>query len=351
MSAFHINRQHSKKRSFGFIKVLALLFVLISGLIFGLLIWYQANLSPVSNSNEEILVTVEEGASAVEIGALLESKGLIRSETAFNIYTRLSDQRNKMQAGGYKMSPSLSTEEIVSKLVSGDVATDLFTILPAQRLDQIRAAFVKAGFSVNEINEGLDPDNYSGHPALIGKPKANNLEGYLYPNSYQKTQSTTVFEIVNSALDEMAEALKSDFLVEYEKNGLNTFEAVTIASIVEREVSNPDERAIVAQVFLKRYREGISLGSDPTALYGAILFGIEPSVSADTPYNTRIYAGLPPGPINNVSITSLEAVAYPADTDYLFFVSGDDGKTYFSNTLSEHEALTAEHCIELCQSY
>jgi UPF0755 protein len=307
--------------------------ILIAGLVFGALVWYQNNLEPVSDSNEEVLVTILIGASTTEIGELLESKGLIRSETSFNIYTRLNDFRGKIQAGGYKLSPSLSTKEIVDKLVSGDVATDLFTILPAQRIDQIRAAFIKAGFSETEVNDALNARNYNGHPALEDKPLSSNLEGYLYPDSYQKTTTTTAKEIVQSALDETAEALTDELKAEFKQEGLNMYEAVTLASIIEREVNNAEDRAMVAQVFLKRYREGISLGSDPTALYGALLFDLEPSVFADTPYNTRLYEGLPPGPINNVSTESLRALAFPASTNYLFFVSGDDGKTYFSNTL------------------
>jgi UPF0755 protein len=351
MAAFHINRQQAHKKRFSFIKLLFIVVFLLAALIAGTLIWYQNSLEPVSDSTEEVVVTIEVGATTSDIAMLLENKGLIRSETSFSIYTRFNDFRGKMQAGGYKISPSLSTQEIVNKLVSGDVATDLFTILPAQRIDQVRAAFVSDGYTVDEINTALDAENYEGHPALEGKPAESNLEGYLYPNSYQKTETTAAEEIVRSALDEMAEALSPEIKAEFEKKNLSTFEAITLASIVEREVNNSADRAIVAQVFLKRYQEGISLGSDPTALYGALLFGLEPTVFTDTPYNTRIYTGLPPGPINNVSTASLMALAYPADTDYLFFVSGDDGKTYFSNTLSEHEALTAEHCIELCNSY
>jgi UPF0755 protein len=351
MAAFHINRQKPRKKRFSFFIFSAILILIITVATFVGLILYQRSLAPVSNSNEDILVTIEVGATTAEIGQLLEDKGVIRSETAFTIYTRLNDFRGKIQAGGYKLKPSQSTQEIVDKLVSGDVATDLFTILPAQRIDQIRAAFIDAGFSVTETTQALNAKNHEGHPALVSKPKEANLEGYLYPDSYQKTETTTAQEIVTAALDEMAKALTPALIQEYEKYGLNPYQAVTMASIVEREVSNQEDRSIVAQVFLKRYQEGISLGSDPTALYGALLFGVEPSVFADTPYNTRIYTGLPPGPINNVSVASLIALASPANTDYLFFVSGDDGKTYFSNTLSEHEALTEKHCVELCRSY
>lgn len=350
MTAFHIHRQHGQKKS----KIWLLFFVpfvlfFLSALfLYGL---YVSNLQPVSDVTNEVVVTVPVGATASEIGDLLEDSGVIRSAVSFEIYTRLNSYRGKLLAGGYKFSPSQSVPNIVEQLVSGKVATDLFTILPAQRLDQIKASFVSAGYSQSEVQEAFKPINYADHPALEGKPVDANLEGYLYPDSYQKTEQTTVQQIIKASLDEMADTLTAQLKTQFEAQGLSPFEAITIASIVEREVSNNDERAIVAQVFLKRYKEGIMLGSDPTALYGALLVGIEPSVRADTPYNTRLYAGLPPGPINNVSASSLQAVASPADTDYLFFVSGDDGKTYFSKTLAEHESLTSQHCIELCKSY
>jgi UPF0755 protein len=350
MTAFHIHRQHTKKRSKLWLLLLSP-FVIVAVAIVVSVGWYKSSLQPVSDSKEEVIVTVQVGATAPQIGDILDDKGLIQSSLSFDIYTRINNYRDKLQAGGYKFSPSQSVEQIVNQLVTGAVATDLFTILPAQRIDQVRAAFVSAGYSVDEVDKALNPSNYAGHPALVGKPENANLEGYLYPDSYQKTNTTTVEQIIEASLDEMADALTPELLASYQEAGLSPFEAITIASIVEREVNNTDDRLIVAQVFLKRYREGMMLGSDPTALYGALLAGIEPSVFADTPYNTRLYTGLPPGPINNISSMSLQAVANPGDTDYLFFVSGDDGKTYFSNTLAEHEALTAQHCIELCKSY
>ena len=257
-----------------------------------------------------------------------------------------------VQAGSYSLSPQMTVQEIVDILVSGKVNTELVTILPAQRLEQIEESFLEAGYSSQEVIEALDPDNYSGHPVLVDKPPVATLEGYLYPESFQVTESTPLQAVIEQSLDQLDEAFTDEVKESLRvRHGLTLHEAIILASIVEREVSNPADRTKVAQVFLKRYKENISLGSDPTALYGALLFGIEPSVFADTPYNTRLYAGLPPGPINNVSADSLRAVAFPASTDFLFFVSGDDGNTYFSNTQAEHEALTAEHCIELCRSY
>lgn len=114
-------------------------------------------------------------------------------------------------------------------------------------------------------------------------------------------------------------------------------------------MSKEDDRPLVAQVFLRRLQVGMPLGSDPTAFYGAIIAGQEPSLPYDSPYNTRMHGGIPPGPISNVAEGSLRAVAFPADTDYLYFVAGDDGTTHFSRTLKEHEELTRKFCTELCR--
>jgi len=351
MSVFRYNEQLKVRRSKKWFLILPLLFILlIGGSGTG---WYSLNIKPLNPSDTALrTVTVDEGATENTISSKLEQEGIIRSPVAYRLYVRLNGAQGQMQAGGYELSAAMSVAQIVDRLTKGEVAIELLTILPAQRLDQIEEAFSEAGYSDEDIEEALNSDNYKNHPALIDKPVLASLEGYLYPESFQKTPTTPLRSIVELSLDETALLFDDKIKADLQTNhGLDLHQAVIMASIVEREVSNPDDRTKVAQVFLKRYKEGISLGSDPTALFGALLFGIEPGVSADTPYNTRLYAGLPPGPINNISAESLRAVAYPADTDFLFFVSGDDGNTYFSNTLAQHEALAAEHCIELCRSY
>ena len=117
---------------------------------------------------------------------------------------------------------------------------------------------------------------------------------------------------------------------------------------VEKEVPKAEDRKIVAQIFLKRLAEGTPLGSDATYYYASAVYGGEPFPDLDSPYNTRMYAGLPPGPINTVSKTALEAVAYPSDTDYLFFVTGDDGVNHYTKTSAEHEQATRLYCKVSC---
>src|SRR5262249_5328923 len=138
--------------------------------------------------------------------------------------------------------------------------------------------------------------------------------------------------------------LRSAFAAE----GLSTYKGVILASIIEQEVSTSGDRAQAAQVFLTRLEIGMPLGSDVTAYYGSIAAGLSPSLSYDSPYNTLIHSGLPPTPISNVNTAALQAAAHPASTDFLYFVTGDDGVTHFSHTLEEHQAATAQYCHKLC---
>lgn len=347
-----MNDQSSRGRRKIWLRVALLLIVAFLIMVGGAMWWlreqYTANLRPVSASQQNQLVSVPSGSTAKDIAATLKQKELIRATWAFEWYVRNHGLRDKLQAGSYYIRPNMSVEEIVGVLTQGRVATDLFTILPAQRIDQVRRSFINAGYSATEVDKALNPALYAGHPALVDKPAAANLEGYLYPESFQKTADTQPEDIIKKSLDLMAANLTPDIRAGFVKQGLTVHEGVIIASIVEQEVGKESDRPVVAQVFLRRLHIGMQLGSDVTAFYGAIIAGQEPSVGYDTPYNTRIHTGLPAGPISNVSTSSLRAVASPANTDYLFFVAGDDGTTYFSHTIQEHEALTRQHCIKLC---
>ena len=194
----------------------------------------------------------------------------------------------------------------------------------------------------------MNPNLYKDHPALVAKPRDASLEGYLYPESFKVTSSTTVQEIIEQSLDEMAKRLTPERIEAFASQGLSTHEAVILASIIEKEVSLAEDRRVVAQIFLKRLNEGMSLGSDVTYEYAAALTGEIASPELDSPYNTRKYTGLPPGPISNVDDAALAAVANPASTDYLFFISGDDGKTYYGTTHEEHDANIRDFCQLKC---
>jgi len=324
------------------------LLVLVAGSVIVVRRVYDANLKPVSSSTEQIAFVVPSGASVHEIGTDLHKAGLIRQVWAFERYVRNANLGSKLQAGTYKFSQSQDVQTISAMMAQGKVAVDLITLLPGQRIDQLREAFIRAKFDPAAVDEAFDPAQYADSPALADKPTGTSLEGFLYPDSYQKDANTDPKVIVEAALKEMEEHLTTERRTAFAAHGLTVYQAVTMASIIEREVSNAGDRAQVAQVFYKRMATGMHLESDVTAFYGAIKDGKKPAISYDSPYNTYKVLGLPVGPISNVSDSSLDAVAHPADSDWLYFVAGDDGKTYFSKTLEDHEALTAEHCHKLC---
>ncbi len=309
---------------------------------------YTINLRPVSNSTEQKVITVEPDASVSTISGELKRQGLIRQVWSFERYIRNNNLGTKLQAGTYKFSPSQSATDIAQQIADGKVAVDLVTILPGIRLTQIRDAFVKAKFDPPAVDMALEPTQYASSPALADKPIGASLEGFLYPDSYQKSANTDPKVIIQLSLNEMSEKLTPMLRAAYAKEGLSVYQAVTLASIVEQEVSNSSDRAQAAQVFLKRLSINMPLGSDVTAYYGSVAAGQKPSLTYDSPYNTLQHKGLPPGPISNVSQSSLNAVANPSNTDWLYFVAGDDGNTYFSHTIEEHEALTKQYCHKLC---
>lgn len=346
----HQVKKHHNKLLIFLIIVIILAALVVGGMFFANK-WYKSQLLPVSTLANNVTITIPEGSTASQIGKMLQEQKLIKNAKVFELYVRNNNLRDSLQAGQYSLSPSQSLSEIALVISSGKVQKSLFTILPAQRIDQIKTALLKAGYSDAAVSVALDPATYKNHPALVAKPTAASLEGYLYPESFQTTQNTTPTDIIKLSLDEMAEVLTPEIIDQFQKQGLGIHRAVTLASIVEKEVPSTGDRRMVAGVFYNRLRAGIALGSDVTYHYAAIINGVEPSPDINSPYNTRKYKDLPPGPISNVSKSSLSAVAKPIESDYLFFVSGDDGKTYFSKTIAEHEALAAQHCKVLCSTY
>lgn len=348
MKTYSLGKKQRRLPRRVFVLVSIFIAVVVLGAV-GVQRWYAVNLQPVSASTQKQYITIQSGATLNEIAKQLKAAGLIRSDQAFVWYVSAHNARDKLQAGTYNLNPSESTQAIADAIINGKVATDLVTILPAQRIDQIRQAFIKSGFKAAAVDAALEANQYRGSfPALADNPPSASLEGFLYPDSFQKTASTDPRQIIEESLAEMQAHLTTDIRSGFASHGLTVYQGVTIASIVEQEVSNQSDRDQAAQVFLKRLSIGMVLGSDVTAYYGAIHDGLAPSLTYDSPYNTLIHGGFPPGPISNVSGSSLQAVAHPADTQWLYFVAGDDGKTYFAMTLDEHNANVAKYCHKLC---
>lgn len=334
-----------------FVSIILLSLLVLGGSIFVIRREYNRNLRPVSASQKNVIFIVHKGASVKEVGVALEKANLIRASWAFEWYFRNNKLSDFLKAGTYNLRPNLSVQEIVEIITQGRIATDLVTIKPGLRLDQIRSVLInKYGFSTKDVDEALNPANYSNHPALVDKPKDASLEGYLYPESFQKTAETNPKVIIRSSLDQMQKYLTPELRAGIVRQRLTVHQGIILASIIEQEVSDASDKRTVAQVFLKRLRDGLKLESDATATYGAVLSGDIDKLSRaqvlnyESKYNTYLHSGLPPTPISNITLSSLEAVANPTNTDYLYFVSGDDGKTYFSHTLQEHEEKTKQYC-------
>ncbi len=328
---------------------LGVIVLLIAAGIAGAQIWYSENLKPVSSQPKDIVLTIETGTPVKEIGQQLEKNGVIRSARAFEWYTTRQGVRGKLQAGTYKFSPNLSTKRITQMLTDGEVDTSYVTILSGKRLDELTKDFQKAGFSSEDIKAGLEPNQYRSHRSLKDLPEGQTLEGYVYPEKFQILTTSTVKDIVERSLAELDAVFTPDMEQKLSAQGFNFHQAVTLASIIEKETSTLKDRPIVSQVFQKRLKEDMPLGSDVTFIYAAAITGQEATPGLDSPYNTRKVKGLPPGPISNFTLSSLEAVASPATSDYLYFVAGDDGTTYYGKTIDEHNKNISAHCTKLCQ--
>lgn len=333
------------------LRIIIICIILVGLVVAGMVFvrhYYNENLTAVSDSNNTTEIIIKSGTLAPEIAKQLHDGGLIRSEPVFLWYVKSKGASDKILAGTYRLQPSLSTPEIVSILTKGKIATDLVTILPGQRLAAVRKSLIESGFSAEAVDRALKPQLYKDNPALVDKPDSASLEGYIYPESFLRNSATRPEDIIEGALSEMHSKLTPEIRAAFAAHGLNVYEGIILASMVEQEAYKQEDRDQVAQVFLSRLAKGMRLESDPTAKYGASLVGAQESVLYSSSYNTYEIQGLPPTPISNVSSSSLLAVAKPAKTDWLYFVAGDDGTTHFSRTLQEHEALTRQYCTELC---
>ncbi len=332
------SKKYSKLSSYLVLGTLIFVLLTVGGVAFFVRKSYVNNLLPVSQNSKTHYVTIEPGSTPSQIADKLAEKGVIRSNWAFEWYVRQAQARDQLKAGTYTINENQSVQDIVKLISSGKVATDLITILPGKDLEQIAKKFEEAGFSKSQVDAALKPDLYQDHPALTDKPSNANLEGYLYPESFQKTAETKLENIITLSLDETHKVLSPDIRQAITKQGLSLHQAVTLASIIENEVPSDEDRPIVAQVFLKRLKEGMKLESNATDEYA----------KKNPAYDTYKITGLPPGPISNFTKSAIEAVAYPANTDWTYFVSGDDKHTHFSKTLEDHEANVKKYCTKQC---
>jgi len=311
------------------------------------LLWYGGMLThPHDPGGAEQSFTIDTGESVPSIAVRLEEVGLIRSASAFRAYLIYTGLDTSIQAGDYVLSPALSIVDIARELQDATPEQISFAILPGWRMEEIAGSLATSGMDIT-------PDEFlaaarSAPPDLDYLPASVSTEGFLYPDIYILPRTITAEQLVGEFLRNFSRYLTVDLREGFTRQGLDVYQAVTLASIVQREAVVADERAQIASVFLNRLSTGMKLDTDPTVQYALGYNTIQDTwwtnplstadLQIDSPYNTYLYAGLPPGPIANPSLSALRSVAFPAETPYYFFRARCDGSGLhdFAVTFEEH---------------
>jgi UPF0755 protein len=302
-------------------------------------LWFQKSLSPVeSHAGRAITLRfdIEPGDSMGRVAEALENEGLIRDARAARWFARSENLAARLKVGEYEISGAQSTPEILAMLAEGRVRTHAVVIPEGLRATEIATRLEEAGLTNREAFLAIVLDPAEAKARGIEAP---NLEGYLFPDTYRFARGLTADRIVDAMVEEFFATL-IELEPDLSKLDLDRHEFVTLASIVEKETGAPEERPLIAAVFLNRLRRGMRLETDPTVIYGVEDFDGNLRkvhlLDEDNPYNTYKISGLPPGPIANPGREALVAVLHPADSPFLFFVSRNDGTHVFSKTYAEH---------------
>jgi UPF0755 protein len=296
-------------------------------------------LSPVDANAKPTQLKIAPGMSSMEIANQLVDKNLIRSPWAFLFATHLSGANHNLQVGSYRLSGAMSVLQIIDHIKTGRVITHQLVVPEGLTVAQIGKLWEKDGLgTVLAFNQAASDAKWQ----LNYKIKAKTLEGYLFPNTYQFPDGAPPQVLIQTMLDEFAKRWTAELSEEAKSLGYTRHEIITLASIIEAEARVPDERPLISAVFHNRLRRGWKLQADPTALYGLGNPDRPPRAAdlrADSPYNTYLYKGLPPGPICNPGMAAILAALRPASAPYMYFVAIGDGKHHFSKTLREHQNI------------
>lgn len=318
-------------------------------LIFVGLLYFGVNERYAEIRDSGITVEVRRGMAVSQVTRLLQERGLIRSSALMKIYIRLFRPGVRFLSGEYLFQQPMDIPEIVDKLASGDVVLYRLT--------------VREGLTIGETAEWVERER--GIPAgvfqaaarrggLIGKldPEAPDLEGYLYPDTYFIPREMGGEELVKTMVERFLKHFTEKMQWRARESGFTVREVVTLASLIEKETALRKERFLISSVFHNRLKKGMTLGCDPTIIYALKKKGEYQGslrwkdLKMDSPYNTRMVPGLPPGPICSVGVESIEAALYPKPTEYLYFVAKDDRSHYFSKTLREHNRAVKKYIID-----
>lgn len=332
------------------LKATLVLFILVIAIGAGGLLWLRSTVNrPVEHQSADRIINIEPGTGTHAIIARLSEAGIVRNPTALKLYLRLTGGASGLKAGDYKFASPISPLQAIDKMRRGEVFLERVTIPEGyNRFEIAETLATKTGkATVAEFLRIMDDQT----PIENIAPEARNLEGYLFPDTYNYSSKTTPEDLVAAMVNRFDELFTPEWTTRASQRGLTINQVVTLASIIEKEAKMPDERPHIASVFFNRLRIGMPLASDPTFIYAAILakdYDGNPNQPRHrtrlSPYNTYIVPGLPPGPIASPGRASLEAVLYPDNTDDLYFVvNGTGGRHKFSRTAAEHDIAVQEY--------
>jgi len=291
---------------------------------------------------------IEKGSSASLIARKLKKENIIEKEWPFLAAYRLFYPKEKLIAGEYEFNPPLSVKEVLKKIREGDTILHAVTIPEGLTIEET-AGLLSQKYSFNK--ERIL--RYAESTQLMSSldAKAQDLEGYLFPETYHIPKNTSEAELIEMMVAQFKKTFVPEWKERTEEMGMEVRDIVTLASLIEKETSVLEEKPLVSSVFHNRLKLGMKLDCDPTIIY-ALKKKNEfqgrlrtMDLKLDSPYNTYLYNGLPPGPISNPGQESLKAALFPIKTDYLYFVSKNDGTHKFSSTFKEHQRAVIEFQI------
>jgi len=308
---------------------------------------YNSLNTPYAHNKDNQYIQIPKGSSPNQIIAKLNAEGILSSQIPLKIYLKLNSTGNEMQAGEYQFNSPITPLEVLAELKKGRLRTVKLTIPEGFTRFDI-AKRIAAQFPKNEPAGESDVLKLMDDVSLIKDiaPEAKNLEGYMYPNTYDFPRSVTTQAIISKMVGEFKKVWKPEYTDRAIKLKLTPHQIITIASLIETESRFDDERSVVASVIYNRLSKGMPLGIDQTAVYIAKMEnrwdGVinRSDLESNSPYNTRKIIGLPPGPISSVSESSLKAALYPATTSYIYYVLNvekNDKSHRFYSTAAEFE--------------
>lgn len=308
--------------------------------------------TPASHNTADVHVSIEPGTSLNGMAEILKTQGVIRSPLFFTLYARFSGKSVKLQAGEYEMPLNLKIPQVVERLATGKGSSNdvPVTIPEGYNNTQVMTAVIAAGVDMSpEAFADATSHGYVGDASdwiYDGKPETADLTGYLFPDTYKLYGNSTAQAVVEKMVGNFRSKVTDDMHQSVNASGYTFYQLLTLASIVEKEVKTPEERKIVAGIFLQRLADNYPLESDATVNFITGKKDTTPSaddVAVVSAYNTYAHAGLPPTPICNPGIDAIEAVLNPTKTEYYFFLTTPDGKALYSQTYEQHLQKKAQY--------